>query len=118
MSVSPPQIIIFVPVQTAAWPWRAVGAPVVVVAVHELPGSYCPPALRYVPSELLAPPQTIIREPVQTAVWPSRPVGAPSVVVAVQELPTGSYSPPVSVSGVVRPPQMIIFEPVQTAVWE
>ena len=34
LSVSPPQIIIFVPVQTAAWPWRAVGAPEVVVAAQ------------------------------------------------------------------------------------
>ena len=33
-SVSPPQTIISVPVQTAVWPVRAVGAPVVEVGVQ------------------------------------------------------------------------------------
>jgi hypothetical protein len=64
----PPQAIILVPVHTAVWEKRAVGAPVVeVAAVQELEsGSYWPPVLtELTPSK---PPQTIILMPVHTAV--------------------------------------------------
>ncbi len=89
VAAKPPQTIIFVPVHTAVWLPRAVGAPVVEVAVQESPaGSYRPPVFAFVPSK---PPQTIIFVPVHTAVWSQRPVGATVVEVGVQELPAGSY---------------------------
>jgi hypothetical protein len=42
-----PQIIISLPVQTAVWEYRPVGAWVVLVAVQvSVPGSYLPPVLK------------------------------------------------------------------------
>jgi hypothetical protein len=58
-------MIISVPVQTATWRCRPLGAPVIEVGSHEsVAGVYRPPVFRegY-------PPQTIISVPVQIAVW-------------------------------------------------
>src|SRR5712675_1288988 len=74
---NPPQTIISLPVHTAVWPPRAVGALVVLVAVQlSVLGSYLPPVFRVLPSICVAapiwrrlyPPQTIISLPVQSAV--------------------------------------------------
>lgn len=64
----PPQTIISVPVHTAVWPDRSLGALVVVIGVHvSVAGSYRPPVLVRA-LEPFVPPQTIISVPVQTAV--------------------------------------------------
>jgi hypothetical protein len=117
---SPPQTIIWLPVQTAVCSCRASGALVVMVGVQLSPmGLYLPPVFK--PLMLLGvPPQTIISLPVQTAVCFCRASGALVVLVGVQLSPLGSYLPPVFKPGPPRvPPQTIISLPalpVQTAV--
>jgi disulfide bond formation protein DsbB len=102
MPLNPPQTIISLPVQTAAWNSRATGALVVLVAVQVFVlGLYRPPVLKTPvtpsPPKTMnpSPPQTIISLPVQTAVWNSRPLGALVVLVAVQVFVLGLYRPPV-----------------------
>ena len=81
--IPPPHTIISLPVHTAVWPERALGALVVLVAVQlSVLGLYLPPVLKWLP--LLFPPQTIISVPVQTAVCKFRAPGALVVLVAVQ----------------------------------
>ena len=95
MRLYPPQTIISLPVQTAVCEKRAVGAPLVLVAVQlSVPGSYLPPVFN---DELAfsSPPHTIISPPVQTAVCASRPTGAFVVLVGVQLFVPGLYLPPV-----------------------
>jgi len=78
---SPPQTIISLPVHTALWPDRALGALVVLVDVQlSVLGLYLPPVFRLV---LVPPPQIIISLPVHTAVWPARALGVLVVLVAV-----------------------------------
>ena len=91
----PPQTIISLPVHTAVWLSRPVGALVVLVSVQlSVPGLYLPPVLK---KEIaFHPPQTIISLPVQIAVCPSRPAGVLVVLVAVQLSVLGLYLPPVS----------------------
>ena len=61
----PPQTIISLPVHTARWSTRAVGALVVLVAIQlSVTGLYLPPV--FVPGN--PPPQMIISVPVHTAV--------------------------------------------------
>jgi len=63
----PPQTIISLPVHTAVWSNRAVGALSVVVAVQlSVLGLYRPPVFKTPPCP--NPPQTIISLPVQMAV--------------------------------------------------
>ena len=63
---TPPQTIISLPLQSAVWSSRALGALVVLVAVQlSVLGSYLPPVFKTSP---LNPPQTIILLPVHTAV--------------------------------------------------
>ena len=62
---SPPHTIIRLPLQTAAWPRRAEGTPLMLVGDQlSVVGLYLPPVFVTFP-----PPQTIISLPVQTAVW-------------------------------------------------
>src|SRR5581483_1663681 len=64
---SPPHTTIEFPVHTAVCDSRGLGAPVVVIAVHEFPvGLYRPPVFTFVVP--LFPPQTSISVPVHTAV--------------------------------------------------
>ena len=64
--LDPPQTIISLPVQTAVWKSRSLGALVVLVAVQlSVLGLYLPPVFKKLPK---IPPQTIISLPVQTAV--------------------------------------------------
>ena len=75
----PPQTIISLPLQTAVWYDRAVGALAKLVAVQlSVLGLYLPPLVS------LVAPQTIISVPVQTAVCSYRGLGALVVLVAVQ----------------------------------
>jgi hypothetical protein len=85
----PPQTIICVPVHTAVWRERPVGAPKADIGVQaSVSGSYRPPVFVYdVPS---LPPQTTTRLPVQTPLTPERAVGAPVVVVGLQVSVAGS----------------------------
>ena len=63
----PPQTIISLPVQTAVWKNRPLGAPVVLVAVQlSVTGLYLPPLAGN--PETPSPPQTIISLPLQTVV--------------------------------------------------
>src|SRR6516165_5838745 len=79
----PPQTIISLPVQTAVWANRAVGALVVLVGVQvSVLGLYFPPVLRPLMRSVV-PPQTIISLPVHTAVGSIRPSGAFVMLVAV-----------------------------------
>jgi hypothetical protein len=90
----PPQTIISLPVQIAVLRYRALGAPVVLVAVQlSALGSYLPPVFKELP---LYPPQTIISLPVHTTASASRAAGTPTMLVAVQPSVLGSYVPPVS----------------------
>ena len=81
-SVSPPQTIISVPVQTAVAPSRAEGALVVLVAVQlSVLGLYLPPVLKGVPGMPSAPNDHFTAGPdccVTDRAW-----GALAVVVAV-----------------------------------
>ena len=91
--LSPPQMIISLPVHTAVCRSRASGAWVVLVAVHvSVLGLYLPPVLK---RPALSPPQTIISLPVHTAVWFDREDGASVILVAVQLSVLGLYLPPV-----------------------
>src|SRR4029079_8013533 len=68
---SPPQTIISLPVHTAVWAPRGVGALFVLVAIQlSVLGSYLPPVFKTPPLLPLctAPPQTIISLRVHTAV--------------------------------------------------
>src|ERR1041385_7613493 len=84
-----PQIIISVPVQTAALVTLAIGEltshAVIQVSVEGL----------YLPPSKIPPPQIIISLPVHTAVWPERASGALMVLVATQLSLAGTYRPPV-----------------------
>src|SRR5260221_14047512 len=85
--VSPPQMIISVPVQTAEWYDRGSGAPSSVVAVQRsVVGSYRPPLFEL-------PPQTIISVPVHTAVCPAPPPGAARPRRPGHRGRAGSYRP-------------------------
>src|SRR4029077_18784637 len=82
LSSRPPQTTISVPVHTAVWSVRAVGAPELFVNVQvSVAGSYLPPEFRK--ELLLSPPQMIISAPVQTAVWESRASGGAAVAAQV-----------------------------------
>src|SRR5213593_3928443 len=95
MSSVPPHTTIALPVHTAVWKNRPVGASAVLVAVQlSAPGLYLPPVFRS-PTTLLSPPQTIISLPVHMAVCQIRPEGAFIVVVLVQLSMLGLYLPPV-----------------------
>jgi hypothetical protein len=86
---SPPQTIIFDPVQTAEWKRRAEAAFAVDVAVHvSVAGSYIPPVFRTLDKSY--PPQTTIFDPVQTAECWKRTEGAFVVDVVVQVSVAGS----------------------------
>ena len=53
---SPPHTIISLPVQTAVWSYRAVGALAVLVAGQlSVPGLYLPPVLKKLPNQLSSP---------------------------------------------------------------
>src|SRR5438874_10434615 len=108
--LAPPHTIISLPVHTAAWLYRAVGALIVLIAVQlSITGLYLPPVFNVLP---LFPPQTIISAPVHTAVCSDRASGAFTVLVGVQVSVLGLYLPPVLVPK-APPPQMIISLPVQ-----
>jgi hypothetical protein len=63
----PPQMIISLPVHTAVWMYRAVGAFALQIAVQlSAKGLYAPPLLKSLAPSF--PPQTIISLPVHTAV--------------------------------------------------
>jgi hypothetical protein len=67
--LSPPQMIISLPIHTAVWDSRADGAFTMLVAVQlSVVGLYLPPVLSGVHGPPLQPPQTIISLPVHTAV--------------------------------------------------
>src|SRR6476620_4346108 len=90
----PPQTIILVPVHTAVWFVRGVGALVVLVIIQLLfTGLYIPPVLKRALG--LLPHQMIISMPVHTAVCLKRPAGALVVLNAVQVFVLGLYLPPV-----------------------
>jgi hypothetical protein len=63
----PPQTRTWLPVQTAVWNWRALGAPIVVIGRHPAAGSQRPPGSRIAPV-VSTPPQTISSDPVHVAV--------------------------------------------------
>ena len=112
----PPQMIISLPVQTAVWEARPVGALVVLVAVQLFVlGLYLPPVFK-TPVGEFKPPHTIISLPVHTAACRLRLSGASVMLVAVQLSLLGLYFPPVFKSPRFSPPQTIISLPVQTAV--
>jgi len=118
MSPTPPQTIIWQPVQTAVWNHRASGAFMMLVTVQLLVvGLYLLPVFN---KRLLSfPPQTIISlpVPVHTAVWCHRASGAFMMLVTVQLLVVGLYLPPVfRTPSPPYPPQTIIRLPVHTAV--
>jgi len=94
----PPQMIIFVPVQTEPFVDPAEGAPVVEVAVHASPaGSYRPP-------EVSLPPQTIIRVPVQNAVCSLLAAGTdPLTEVGCQESPPVIVNAPLATAESAMP---------------
>src|SRR5438034_379800 len=95
MSSVPPHTTIALPVHTAVWKNRPVGASAVLVAVQlSAPGLYLPPVFRSL-TTLLSPPQTIISLPVHIAVWLDRPEGALVVLVGFQLSLPGMYRPPV-----------------------
>ncbi len=81
---TPPQTIISVPVQTALWPLRALGAPVALMAAQ-----LCGENVSFLPSPstdaLSRPPNTIMALPVLTALWAKRGEGALTVVICVVE---------------------------------
>src|SRR5438034_50802 len=84
MSSVPPHTTIALPVHTAVWKNRPVGASAVLVAVQlSAPGLYLPPVFRS-PTTLLSPPQTIISLPVHIAVALDGSVGPVVVHLAVQ----------------------------------
>ena len=65
----PPHMIISLPVQTAVWECRRVGALFVLVARQvSVPGVYLPPVLKLVPPPPVTPPHTIISVSLHTAV--------------------------------------------------
>jgi hypothetical protein len=112
----PPQIIISQSVQTAVCSNRAVGASVMLVAVHvSVRGVYLPSVLKALrPSP---PPQTIISLSVHTAVCSYRPSITLVMLVAVHVSVLGLYLPPVfKPPRSLKPPQTIISLPVHTAV--
>jgi len=85
----PPHTTILDRAHTAVGKTRAVGAPVVLVALQLLlAGLKTPPVLSE--PEAPFPPQTITLEPVQTAACPKRATGAPDVVNVVQVFVAGS----------------------------
>lgn len=91
---TPPHTIISLPVQTAVWEYRALGALVVLVAAQvSALGSYLPPVLKVL--RLPCPPQMIISLPVPTAVYQYLAAGALVVLVAAQLSAPESYLPPV-----------------------
>ena len=82
----PPQMIMLVPVHTAAGQYLSEGAPRALIAFQVfVAGSKTPPV------ESAEPPHTIILEPVHTAAWPDRGPGAPLVATTVQVLDVGSH---------------------------
>ena len=104
MSKEPPQTIISLPVQTAVWPKRGSGAPLV--------GS----AAQVFEAGMNRAPVSIVRG--------LRPPLAEAVISGAgkgdQRFSAGSYLAPVLTGMPVlelAPPQMIISVPVQTAVW-
>jgi len=71
----PPHTIMRLPVHTAEWWERAVGAFTVLMEVQESEmGSYFPPVEAMLGS---LPPHTSMCVPLQTAEWPVLPVGLP-----------------------------------------
>ena len=89
-------MIISLPLHTAVWKYRAVGALVVLVGVQLfVVGLYLPPVFKEPSKPPYAPPQIIISLPVQTAVCNARAVGAFIVLVRVQLFVAGLYRPPV-----------------------
>ena len=101
----PPQTIISLPVHTALWSRRALGAPLVAVDAPQLSvaGLYRPPVPSPVPPKS-APPQMIISLPVHTAVCPLRALGttwprlaqlSPTALVRSEIRPVieGSFNP-------------------------
>jgi len=86
----PPQTIISLPVQMAAWAPLTDGAFTVLVETQlSVPGLYLAPVFEK------PPPHTIISLPVHTAVWDARPKGALMVLVSTQLSELGLYLPPV-----------------------
>jgi hypothetical protein len=97
--------------------YRAIGAPLVLVAIQlSAMGLYLPPVLKIKGVMLLYPPHMIISLPVHTAVWFILAVGAPTVLVVIQLSVPGLYFPPVFKKLVLSPPQITISVPVHTAV--
>ena len=81
-SLSPPQTIISVPIHTAVWPARALGAPELLINVQvSVAGLYFAPELKS--ALLLRPPHMIISLPVQIAVCSSRASGGAAVAAQV-----------------------------------
>lgn len=88
----PPQIIIWVPVQTALCEDLGIGEPVeaeIGSQVFEI-GLYLPPLLTSGISDSVTPPQIIISVPDQTVELPQRALGAANVDVADQVSVRGS----------------------------
>jgi hypothetical protein len=98
----PPQMIISVPVQTAVWTNRALGALVRLVGVQlSVAGSYLPPLSKtrsgVKGAENVTPPQTIISAPVHTAVLLARIEGWLVVLIADHML-LADQAPPAAVA--------------------
>src|SRR6266850_2125023 len=92
----PPQTIISLPVHTAVWSYRGMGAFVVLVGAQpSVAGSYLAPSLKSITGQQKTPAQTIISLPVHTALWAARPSTLFGTPVAVQLSVSGLYLPPV-----------------------
>src|SRR5262245_39160693 len=104
-ALRPPQMIIWLPVQTAEWSVRALGAPVWLIEVQVLDaGSYRLPS-PFTPLSL--PPQTIKRDPSQMEVSPCRGLGTgPDMLMGVHVEVNGLYLlPPFAGPYSLSPPQ-------------